>query len=180
MINRYQCHYLLASSISEITGSLLACFLLCLVRPLFTQLRAQVQTWSPPGQFLFCHQSHFNRTKSDCSADMPLPPCHWDGLRPLPSLTLLCDSFWLLLLLFLFRAIPVAQGSSHARGRLGAAIATLYHSRSQARSKPCLWLEAHSNAGSFNPLSEGRDRTHILMDTSWILNPMRHNGNSSL
>ena len=29
-----------------------------------------------------------------------------------------------------------------------------------------------------NPLSETRDQTCILMDTSWALNPLSHNGNS--
>ena len=29
-----------------------------------------------------------------------------------------------------------------------------------------------------NPLNEVRDRTHILVNTSWILNPLSHNGNS--
>ena len=29
-----------------------------------------------------------------------------------------------------------------------------------------------------NPLSEARDETHILMDTSQVLNLLRHNGNS--
>ena len=29
-----------------------------------------------------------------------------------------------------------------------------------------------------NPPSEAKDRTHILMDASWILNPLSHNRNS--
>ena len=28
----------------------------------------------------------------------------------------------------------------------------------------------------FNPLSKARDRTRILMDTSWVLNPLSYNG----
>ena len=31
-----------------------------------------------------------------------------------------------------------------------------------------------------NPLSEARDQTHVLMDSSWALNPLSHNGNSQL
>ena len=31
-----------------------------------------------------------------------------------------------------------------------------------------------SNARSFNSLSEARDWTHILMDISWLLNPLSH------
>ena len=30
------------------------------------------------------------------------------------------------------------------------------------------YTSAHGNAGSFNPLSEARDQTHVLMDTSQI------------
>ena len=37
---------------------------------------------------------------------------------------------------------------------------------------------AQSKARSFNSLSEARDWTCILMDTSHILNPLSHNGNS--
>ena len=32
----------------------------------------------------------------------------------------------------------------------------------------------------FNPPSEARDRAFILMDTSWLLNPLSHSGNSSM
>ena len=31
-----------------------------------------------------------------------------------------------------------------------------------------------------NPLSEARDRTHILMDASRVLRPLNHSGNSSV
>ena len=31
-----------------------------------------------------------------------------------------------------------------------------------------------------NPLGKARDQTHILMDTSQVLNPLSHNGNSCL
>ena len=38
----------------------------------------------------------------------------------------------------LFRATPAVYGSSQARGRIGAAAANLYHSHSNAGSKPHL------------------------------------------
>ena len=48
--------------------------------------------------------------------------------------------FNLLLLLFfgLFRATPVAYGSSQARGGIRAAAAGLHHSHSNVGSEPCL------------------------------------------
>ena len=72
-------------------------------------------------------------------------------------------------------AVPAAYGNSQARGRIGAAAASytkamalwdlskLYHSLLQ-----CQILD---------PLSEARDLTYILKDTSWVLNPLGHNGN---
>ena len=45
-------------------------------------------------------------------------------------------------------------------------ICDLHHS-----SQQCLIL---------NPLSEARDGTHNLRDTSWVLNPLNYNGNTSL
>ena len=42
------------------------------------------------------------------------------------------------------------------------------------------YTTAEGNTKSFNPLSEARDRTHILMDTSQVLKLLRHNGNSCL
>ena len=64
-----------------------------------------------------------------------------------------------------FRAAPVAYGSSWARGQIRAAAAGLHYSHSNTRSKPHLQPTAHSNARSFKPLSEARDPT----TTSWIL-----------
>ena len=75
----------------------------------------------------------------------------------------------LLLLLFLFRAAPVAYGSSQARRRIGAATASLHHSHSNARSKPHLPLTPQLTAMQvLNPLSRARDWTRILMVTSWF------------
>ena len=42
----------------------------------------------------------------------------------------------------------------------------------------CNQHPAHGNAASFDPPSKARDWTHILMDTSQILNLLSHNGNS--
>ena len=55
---------------------------------------------------------------------------------------------------FLGRAIPIAYGSSQARGWIGATGALLYHSSQQHRI--------------LNPLSKAMDWTSILMDTSQV------------
>ena len=57
----------------------------------------------------------------------------------------------------LFKAALAAYGSSQARGAIRAAAAGLHHSHSNARSKPCLRPTPQLTAGSFNPLSQGRD-----------------------
>ena len=83
------------------------------------------------------------------------------------------------LLFCLFGATPAEYGTSQARGQIGAAAASPHHSRSNARSKPCLRPTPQLTA-TVGPLSEARDQTCILMDTSWVLNPLSHNGNSFL
>ena len=67
------------------------------------------------------------------------------------------------LILLLFRATPAAYGSSQARGRIGAAAASLCHSN--AGSEP-VWNLHHSSWQCWipNPLSKARDRIHILLD----------------
>ena len=61
---------------------------------------------------------------------------------------------------FLFKATPLAYGSSQARSQIRAAAACLRHSYSNARSQPCVQHtpQLTGNAGSFNPLSEARGR----------------------
>ena len=63
---------------------------------------------------------------------------------------------------FFFKAAPVTYGSFQARGRMSC-ICDLH----------CLCQHQ-----IFNPLSEPRDWTLILMDTSQVLNPLSHNGNA--
>ena len=60
----------------------------------------------------------------------------------------------LFLFVCLFRAAPEAHGSSQARGQIEAVAAGLHHS-----------LLQH---GILNPLSEARDGTPVLMDTSQV------------
>ena len=85
-----------------------------------------------------------------------------------------------LYILFFFRAVPAACGSSQARGQIGAAAASLHHSHSNIRSRPHLQPTPQLMAIPVDPLSEARDQTHILMDTNQILNLLNHNGNSLL
>ena len=46
------------------------------------------------------------------------------------------------------------------------------------RTASATYMAACGNTRSFNPLSKARDWTPILMDTSLVLNPLSHNGNS--
>ena len=66
-----------------------------------------------------------------------------------------------------FKATPAVYGSSRVRGGTKAATSSLYHSNTG--SKPICDLH-HSlwQCQIVNPLSETRDRTCILVDTSQI------------
>ena len=76
---------------------------------------------------------------------------------------------YFIIFLFLFMALPVAYGSSQARGQIEAAAAGLCHSHSnwgsELRLQPTLQLVA---APTLNPQCDTKDRTCILMDTSWV------------
>ena len=71
--------------------------------------------------------------------------------------------FWFLGFLgfLLFRAVPLAYGSSQARGRIRATTASLRHSNCRSE----LHITAHSNA---RPLTH-RTRPGIELVSSWIL-----------
>ena len=86
--------------------------------------------------------------------------------------TSFCTSFSFSLSFFLFRATLVADGSSRARGGIGAA-ASVYTTVTATADLSCLW-----DLRRLNLLSGARDQTHILMDTSRVLNWLSHNGNS--
>ena len=67
----------------------------------------------------------------------------------------------------LFRATSPTYGGSHARGRTETAAYTA----ATATWDPSCICDLHCSSGQrriLNPLSEARDRTHVLMDTSQI------------
>ena len=69
----------------------------------------------------------------------------------------------------LFRAHPVACGSSQARGQTRAVAASLLTAK--ATPDPSHVCDLHCSSLQcriLDPLREARDRTHILMDTSWV------------
>ena len=75
----------------------------------------------------------------------------------------------------LFRAIPSVYGSSQARGWTRAAAAGLHHSHSTPNlSRICDPHHSWQQHRILNPLS----KTSILVDTSQVLNPLSHSGNS--
>ena len=95
------------------------------------------------------------------------------------------EDIWLQFSFFFFlsflEAAPVPNESSWARGRLRAA-AEAYTTTTATVDLGQIFDLCHSfqQPWIFNPLSEARDRTWILVDTSRGLNPLSHNGNSWL
>ena len=67
------------------------------------------------------------------------------------------------------RAAPTAYGGSQARGRIGAVAAGRRQRHSNAGSEPPLQPTPQLTVRRIlNPLSEGRDRTCVLVDTSQV------------
>ena len=91
------------------------------------------------------------------------------------------QTFYQSVIFFFFRTAPVAHGGSQARGRIGAGAAAASHSTATP-DLSCIYDLHHSSQQCqiLNPLSEARDQTWVLMDTSQILNPLCHSGDSQL
>ena len=81
----------------------------------------------------------------------------------------------------LFRATPVAYGSSQARGPTGDAQLPAYATATamQDSSHICDLHCSSWQCGIFHLLSDARGRTQILMDTSRVCNLLGHNGTST-
>ena len=65
---------------------------------------------------------------------------------------------------FFFRAVPLAYGSSQARGQIRAAAPGLHHSHSSTRSN----LHLQPIPQPTVMLSRARDQTYTLRGTSWV------------
>ena len=77
--------------------------------------------------------------------------------------------FWFCFVLLLFRAAPEAFGSSQARGPVEATAACLCCSHSNMGSD--LICNPHHSSRQrwiLGPPSKARERTRVLMDTSWL------------
>ena len=67
----------------------------------------------------------------------------------------------------LFRAAPMAYGSSQVRGHIGAIAADLYHNHGMPDpSHVCNLHHSSQQCWILDPLIEARDRICVLMDTS--------------
>ena len=107
--------------------------------------------------------SHYARHVALCFAFFHLPL--WGDYQYHLSFVLCFFNLFLIFLFFLlFRASPVAYGSSQAWGLIGAAAASLR----QIRSASVTYTTAHGNAGSLNSMSKAR----VEPTSSWIL--VRH------
>ena len=71
----------------------------------------------------------------------------------------------------------MAYGGSQARGRIGAIAADLPTATAIATGDPSRIYDLHPSSQQrwiLNPLSEARDQTLVLMDTSQVCQPLSH------
>ena len=89
-----------------------------------------------------------------------------------------CFHVGLLLFVCLFRAALAAYGSSQARGQIRTT-ATTYTTPTATWDVDCVCDLHHSSQQRWilNTLSEARDQTWVLMDTSRVCYPLSHSGN---
>ena len=96
--------------------------------------------------------------------DLKLPLLFW---LQLTVCQFLLHSFFFFF--FLFRAPPMAYGSSQARGLIRATCAGLYYSHNNVyMSSICDLHHSSQQRWILNALSEARDQTCIFMDASQI------------
>ena len=75
----------------------------------------------------------------------------------------------IIIIILLFRAVPMAYGSSQARSQIRDTAAGLHHSHSNAGpSRICNLHHSSRQEWMLNPLREARDQTCILMDPSQV------------
>ena len=80
----------------------------------------------------------------------------------------------------LFRAMSTAYGSSQTKCQIRAIATAVRHSHNTETLDPgWIYYLGHSSWQHriLNPLIKLGDRTCILMDTSWVLKLLSHNGN---
>ena len=96
-----------------------------------------------------------------------------------PSQTFITESQEVLFVL-LFRAAHAAYGSSQARGRIRARSCQPSPQPQQhgIRAKSATYTTAHGNTRSLTHQARPRIKPRILMNTSWVCNPLSHKGNS--
>ena len=76
---------------------------------------------------------------------------------------------------FLFMATPAAYGNSQVRGSNQSCSQLLAYATATTTPDPRPICDLHHSLQQhwiINPLGKARDRIHILVDTSWVLNPL--------